>query len=195
MFRHARQRLLAWYGTENMIHGTIAEDGAGLLSTIGYTHTGAGSTAAFSDCCTGERRRRWINGSDRSLWVVPSCLFAGHPCSGDRLERTLGQRACRPAIGLQSVRYVHPRNKGSLTSFKRLADLVSVARYAVSCTSSYSWGQLGPFLSSRYILELTVSNSSLNSVLSLAGREAISAERARRVAWSFVAAPIRDNDM
>ena len=53
-----------------------------------------------------------------------------------------------------------------------LDDLVRVARYAVSWTSSYS-----------------VSNSSRKPLFSLAGSEAMRAESARRVAWSFFAEP------
>ena len=59
------------------------------------------------------------------------------------------------------------------TSFRMLDDLVRVARYAVSCTSSYS-----------------VSNSSRKPLFSLAGSDAMRAESARRVAWSFFAEPV-----
>lgn len=84
-------------------------------------------------------------------------------------------------------RLMDPRTR---TSFNMFADFVKVDKNAVSWTSSYSYDvsyqyrcRIGP------IKFHTVSNSSLKLLFSLAGSDAIRADRARKVAWSFFAWP------
>ena len=75
------------------------------------------------------------------------------------------------------------------TSFKMLADFVSVDRNAVNCTSSYSYGMVWAWKWRLNKDQPTVSNSSRKALFSLAGKDAIKAERERSIAWSFFAWP------